>query len=482
MRMACFALVAGLLLTTPRQLVADVPPTFTVHWFGEDVTVAGINDYGQMVGWNSTFSHAILILPNGNDFTFVNVGYGCNPTAISNTGMIVGQWHRPGSTLWTDAFIIVPEDTNADGTPDVWYRDANTDGVNDLLHDLGCDNNAHLQVMAEDVNDAGMVVGHAQRWVDEVYWVEDSYIIDPLDTNADGKPDQWFQDSNQDGLNDLMESLAPLYTGDSAIARKINSHGIVTGYSWNNWNLSELLDERAVIWQGAAAPQDLGVLYPPPTTDSLYTSEAQSINSQDQVVGQSHVPWSVNPQRGVDALLWSDYQGLLDLSVQDASQYLFWDQVFTSGRDISASGWVVGQASLFAQGYGELGSFAYLLIPADVDSDGQPDTWYSNASADPPLMGPNDLMIDLNEVISSGFLEWASRVNRRGQIVAYGLLSGEFRYCLLTPITLLDSPPDRPAQPTGPVQGIVGKTYTYDASTTDFEPGRSNNRISLMAG
>src|SRR5204862_2791637 len=55
--------------------------------------------------------------------------------AINNLGQVVGSADLPGGTR--HAFLITPQDTAGDGQPDVWFRDDDHNGANDLMIDLG---------------------------------------------------------------------------------------------------------------------------------------------------------------------------------------------------------------------------------------------------------------------------------------------------------------------------------------------------------
>jgi hypothetical protein len=74
--------------------------------------------------------------------------------------------------------------------------------------------------------------------------------ITPVDTNGDGRPDRWFADANNDGMNDLAAVL-PLPKGYSYVAgvTGINGTGDVTGHiaktSTSSW--------AAAIWRGTTA-------------------------------------------------------------------------------------------------------------------------------------------------------------------------------------------------------------------------------------
>jgi probable HAF family extracellular repeat protein len=189
-----------------------------------------INAAGQVVGWSN--SHAFL-WQNGvmTDLGTLGGSYGY-AYAINDLGQIVGKASTADGI--DHAFLLTPEDTDGNGTPDRWFRDSNGDGRNDLMLDLGPGN------VANDVNNVGQVVGNlgagnAFRW--------DSGVMTDLGT-----------------------------LGGSTTATAINDAGQVTGSSYRSTG------ERAgFLWQDDVM-HDLGA--PPGGFDG-----ASDINQSGQIVG-----------------------------------------------------------------------------------------------------------------------------------------------------------------------------------------------------
>ena len=84
---------------------------------------------------------------------------------------------------WSDAFLLTPEDTGGDGVPDVWNRDNNADGKNDLMIALG-----HLpgrgHIVALGINESTQIVGYGctdlwgHSWEDRAFLWEDNQLLD----------------------------------------------------------------------------------------------------------------------------------------------------------------------------------------------------------------------------------------------------------------------------------------------------------------
>ncbi|MGD8452068.1 MAG: DUF3466 family protein [Phycisphaerae bacterium] len=214
-------------------------------------------------------------------------------TAVNDAGQVVGWSYTefPGDTAKSgySAFLIeFPGDTNADGVLDQWSVDANSDGANDLMIDLGTlgghnswarDINSDAIVVGESdvgdwmtqaflwhpdtrtmlplgtlggenssacaVNNVGQVVGWAMNADDD----KRAFIVNPQDTDGNGLPDRWFVDEDNDGVNDLMTDLNSLLPSGFGVrlteARGINDSGQITG--WGTIGAGDNVQRMAVL-------------------------------------------------------------------------------------------------------------------------------------------------------------------------------------------------------------------------------------------
>ena len=66
-----------------------------------------------------------------------------------------------------------------------------------------------IESWAEDINDAGQVVGSALTAAGE--WR--AFLLTPKDSNGDGAPETWFRDADEDGANDLTIGMTTWKNG-----------------------------------------------------------------------------------------------------------------------------------------------------------------------------------------------------------------------------------------------------------------------------
>lgn len=189
---------------------------------------------------------------------------------------------------------------------------------------------------ANAINNAGQITGSAQT----SYNVPRAFRITPLDTDGDGLPDTWNQDSNGDSRNDLMVLLPLARNTTISLGAGINASGQVGGRLRGSSTIN------ATLWSAsgalmtftspsyAEAINDVGDLaghydknatsaaclwrltngkYTQVTIPSLPgypVGFALGVNSNRQVVGQ------MNPAAGGSpmAFLWSPSVGTLALA------------------------------------------------------------------------------------------------------------------------------------------------------------------------
>jgi len=315
--------------------------------------------------------------------------------AINNAGQVAGTFNVPGEM---HAFVINPQDMDGDGALD-WNWDADADGVNDLMTDLGTLGGNRSS--ASDINDQGQVVGQSRNADGNTFpflWNPDTpggtqgtmvnlgtiglvaasqdnqatginesgqvvgrflfetpenglhhraFVITPQDVDGDGDLD-WYADADADGKNDLMVDLGTLDTKfPTGEARAINDSGLVVGEGGSD--LSDLWG-HAVQWQedaGAWNVTDLGGLH-----KRLFHSDAQDVNNQGQVVGHSQemvqTIWGSGGRKGYEAIgdsrvfLVDGEMKALDTLVADMAGFTTLEQ----GNAIADAGFIVGEGDL----------------------------------------------------------------------------------------------------------------------------------------
>jgi probable HAF family extracellular repeat protein len=122
-----------------------------------------INVFTQVVGDSEatsagySWTHAFLWQAGAmQDLRYHAEGLPYNQAnAINSCGQVVGASKADGENT---AFLVTPEDSNGDGSPDLWYRDSNGDGLNDLGQDIGTLVESEV---AHGINDLGEAVGIA---------------------------------------------------------------------------------------------------------------------------------------------------------------------------------------------------------------------------------------------------------------------------------------------------------------------------------
>ncbi len=139
---------------------------------GRGSAALDVNDAGLVVGWArsvyapNTKIRAFLLV-NGQLISLGSYHDGTSRSyGINERGVIVG-YAQVGYGGAPHAIIIEPEDTDGDGSPDLWFRAGATDDENELmvdLNDLMPPEAWPNWVLSEarGINDVGQIVGHGK--------------------------------------------------------------------------------------------------------------------------------------------------------------------------------------------------------------------------------------------------------------------------------------------------------------------------------
>jgi len=271
-----------------------------------------INDDGVVVGRESTDGtwegwHGWVW--RDTDEGLIDLGShvaGIDAYAINNHGQVVGRMLAS-----SHSYLITPEDNDGDGIPDLWFKDADGDSLNDLLIDLG------ESFSRRDINDAGLIAGMSGY--------VSGFVLVPEDTNGDGAPDSWWRDDDGDGYNDLLVELSPLGSGETLSVEGINPWGQIAGSSTTGSRKDR--KEHAVRWENDGTATDLGVF------KDWDFARGMGINADGDVVGWGRTTGDVDV-----AFLWTDGEmyKLLDL-LTDAQGI-----AEIAAHDINGAGFIVG--------------------------------------------------------------------------------------------------------------------------------------------
>lgn len=410
------------------QRTSIVQP-FAYTLTGLQGTPMGINDLGQVVGRGEYSGRAVLWqnVTSDEDFEQVDLGTlggsGSKAWDINNHGQIVGQSSTAYSG-WGHVFVLNPEDTNGDGVPDVWNRDDDGDGSNDLMQELGTVDLWFTTGTA--INDNGQITGW--KWFAPYYDIYTSFIITPIEINDELV---WYYNLSglppSEGYNDLVVDLGMLPDRNCAIAFDINNLGNIVGECFRLCSGSGF-DYMGFFWNETTGMQPVGSL-----GGGNCRSWAWGINNLNQIVGASET--SPYVATSIDAFLIDPDQGMLDLGVlKDPCFYHETDESYA--WDVNDKGYVVGKCRFSPGASGDYDNIPYLLVPLDSDDDDIPDTWFYNASGYLPPGGSNDLMFILDYLIqpSSWCLLSATRINERGQIIGVGACASGVRGYVITPL------------------------------------------------
>lgn len=140
-----------------NDLIRDLGTLGLVESYAFDVNASGVV-VGEARAQDGAYSRA-FVWRNG---VMINLGTmggaSSSASAINDAGQVVGWAYGPQNIPIT--FLINPEDTNGDGTPDRWSRDVNADGINDLMVVLpGFDAGYNA-----DINASGQITGSGALW------------------------------------------------------------------------------------------------------------------------------------------------------------------------------------------------------------------------------------------------------------------------------------------------------------------------------
>ena len=284
-----------------------------------------INDQGLVAGKCSTLAQSRPALYRQQAWLDLGSLGGTKGQAndVSNSGIVVGTC-RTGAGASQHAFMVNPLDSDGDSQPDTWYRDANHDGRNDLMQDLGALGGSYSE--AKGVNSAGRAVGwattasgthafvYAQGTMRDLgpmggiassaSAISDSGVIVGRVDIAQGQSTFSrafrFRDLNDNLQVDAGElCLLPVPVDGLYTASGVNDAGEVVGSG--DWTGTK----RAYLWSGSSG-WDLNTLISP--TTSLTLAEATGINNAGQIAAsgfcqadqRSHA-YLLNPARGGDA-------------------------------------------------------------------------------------------------------------------------------------------------------------------------------------
>jgi hypothetical protein len=251
-------------------LALPIPDIYMAGWASD------ANDFGMIVGathrvynYDPPYPYinqeGVIWLPGTTGYVPQRLGVidarldVSSANRVNKDGVVAGVCSSY-TAQFNRAFVIQPEQT-ADGL--TWFRDANADGVNDLMrqiwpgpdpryitwyydpNDPWTDPPPGPWSEIYDLNDAGTVCGMIQG--------VGGFVVVPDYSDADGDGNPWFA-ANAAGNNRLVRTLPPLTKGAGTSPVSINTKGEIAGVSGNH----------AVLWKpvagGGYAIQDLGTV------------------------------------------------------------------------------------------------------------------------------------------------------------------------------------------------------------------------------
>lgn len=245
-----------------------------------DSAATAISNRSHIVGWSdangSTAIHAFLIVPSGGFvggmIDLLTLDASADPvssaSAVNDAGQITGYsytTHTANGEHGFHAFVIAPQDTNADGVGDNWVV-TTTPGVNDLMVDIGTLGGTNS--WGRDINNDGVIVGESDTAPD-------------ADGNHATHAFMW--------QNGQMTDLGTL-GGENSSAAAINDKGDVVGWSEGTdgrrrafvYTGGKMIDLNAQLILMDAEGKTL--------VQTVFLAEARSINSDGVIVGWGTAP------------------------------------------------------------------------------------------------------------------------------------------------------------------------------------------------
>ena len=258
---------------------------------GTSSAATGINDHGQVAGRGENAAgetHALLWKAGQMVDLGTAGGTESWATGINNLGQVVGSTRTASGQLnaflWSTADGMHNLETLAGGSWSgasdvnvfaqiVGASEAHRGGfawTHGVLWKAGAIQDLDVSAItngASGINGCGQIAGTVSADVDH-----DGFLINPEDTNGDGKPDLWHRDSDGDGVNDLAQHIGPLFVNG------IDDLGRIVG---------ETTPAAGAIYPHAFMRTRTGAVLDLGTLGGVYGSGASRSNRWGEVAGGS---------------------------------------------------------------------------------------------------------------------------------------------------------------------------------------------------